>query len=201
MRPEDHLFMARTHLREISPAAPPPDCLLRTYRPGDEIPWLALVRAVYGGKWGEDTFERCVRADEAFRPERLFLAESAGRLVGTAGAFQKLAYGDQTGYVHMLAVEAESQGKGIGSALLARCLEYFRDMGWRNAVLDTDRHRLPAIRLYLRSGFLPLPETLDELEEWRRILPALGYAGMAERLRQGVVAEGSRGANDGKSAV
>ena len=188
MRPEDHLFMARTHLREIPAAAPPPGCLLRTYRPGDELPWLALIRAAYGGAWGEETFERCVRSDEAFRPERLILAESAGRLAGTAGAFQKLTYGDQTGYMHMLAVHPDSQGLGIGSALLSRCLEYFRDQGWLNAVLDTDRHRLPAIRLYLRYGFLPLPETADELDEWRRILPALGYAGMVERLRQGVVA-------------
>ena len=122
MRPQDHLFMARTHLREI-PAAPlPAGCLARTYRSGDEIPWLALIRAAYGGEWGEDAFERCVRSDEAFRPERLLLAESAGRVVGAAGAFQKLLYGDRTGYVHMMAVSPDAQRRGLGAALLCRCL-------------------------------------------------------------------------------
>lgn len=187
MPSQDHLFMARVHLRDIPSAQPPPGCELRTYRPGDEAAWLALIRAAYGGEWGDDSFERCVRADEAFRPDRLILAESDGRIVATVGAFQKLLYGDRTGYVHMMAVSPDWQRRGLGAALLCRCLEMFRDADWRDAVLDTEQGRLPAIRLYLRFGFLPLPETPEELDAWRRILPPLGYAPLAQRLKQGVV--------------
>lgn len=187
MPAQDHLFMARTHLRDIPAAILPEGCLLRPYRPGDEAGWLALIRAAYGGEWGDDAFERCVGSDESFRPGRLILAESGGRIVGTVGAFQKLLYGDRTGYVHMMAVHPDRQRRGLGAALLCRCLAQFRDAGWRDAVLDTEQRRLPAIRLYLRHDFLPLPETPDELDAWRRILPPLGYDAMAERLRQGVV--------------
>lgn len=187
MLPRDHLFMARTHLRDLPFAPAPGGFALRTYRSGDEIAWLALIRAAYGGEWGDDAFERCVRSDETFRPERLILAESGGGIVGAVGAFQKLIYGEHTGYVHMLAVGPGFQRRGLGAALLSRCLTRFRDEGRREAVLDTEQGRLPAIRLYLHFGFLPLPETPDELDAWRRILPPLGYARMAERLRQGVV--------------
>jgi mycothiol synthase len=186
-----HLFMLRPHLRGLPPPAPPPGVLLRPFRFGDESEWLDVVQAAYGGPWPVDTFDRCVRRDESFRPDRLFMALRAGRIVGVAGAFQKAIHGDATGYVHMMAVRPEEQRRGTGSALLCRCLERFCEEGRRNAALDTDASRLPAVRLYLGHGFLPFPETPEEMETWREVLAKLGRAEMAQRLRLCALPEGT----------
>ena len=108
---------------------------------------------------------------------RVIGAPSAGKLVGTAGAFQKLWHGDHTGYVHMMGVLPEFQRRGLGTALLRRCLLYFREQGWRDAVLDTESARLPAIRLYLAHGFRPAPEVEGDVQRWREVLAKLNLKG------------------------
>lgn len=188
---ERHLFMVRPDLEDVPAPDAPPGFRLRTWREGDEVQWLEIIRAAYGGEWSEDAFERCVRSDPAFRPERLFLATKGSEpelLCGAAGAFQKLIHGEGTGYVHMLAVRPEFQRIGLGAALLRACLRYFRAQSWRNAVLDTGPHHAAAVRLYLGHGFLPFPETPDELRAWRALLGELGRADLAARLRLGDVA-------------
>lgn len=186
-----HLFMMRPHLRGIPTPAPPPDVTLRTFRYGDESDWLEVIQSGYGGLWSADAFERCVRSDEAFRPERVLMAVGGGRILGVVGAFQKIIHGDRTGYIHMMAVRREHQRRGIGAALLRRGLEYFRDQAWLNAVLDTDASRLPAVRLYLDHGFLPFPETVEEMETWRSALTELDRREMAQGLRLCGLPEGT----------
>jgi len=181
--------MLRPHLRDLLPPAPPAGVTLRSFRAGDEAAWLDVIRAGYGGEWAPDTFERCIRSDESFRPERLQLAERNGRLIGVAGAFHKVIHGDHAGYLHMMAVRPEERRSGIGTALLRACLASFREQGRREVVLDTDASRLPAVRLYLRHGFLPFPETAAEMESWRGVLAEAGYGGIIKRLRLRAVPE------------
>jgi mycothiol synthase len=53
-------------------------------------------------------------------------------------------------------------------------LHHFRESGCTGAVLETDDHRLPAIRLYLSLGFLPQMVAPDHPERWRAVFQALG---------------------------
>jgi ribosomal protein S18 acetylase RimI-like enzyme len=173
-----HLFMRRADLDRVpEPVLPPGPFSLRTYRPGDEKAWLEIIRGAYGGEWGDDAFERCVRSDEAFLPERLFFVTWNGRPIGTAGAFQKLFHGDRTGYVHMMAVLPDFRKRGLGAALLNACLSYFSAQGWRDAVLDTESARVEAIRLYLRNGFSPFAEIPGDEARWADVLRRIGVSG------------------------
>jgi len=181
MSQTSHLFMIRSHLGVFSRPVLPAGFELRTYQSGDEAAWLRMIRLATGEVWPEGAFDKCVRSDVAFREERLFFVTCNGEQVGTACAFQKLCHGDRTGYVHMIAVLPRFQRRGLGSALLCHCLRYFARQGWRDAVLDTDTSRLPAIRLYLAHGFMPFPENSMERKSWQQVLPLLG--------RQDLVAE------------
>lgn len=173
MRPI-HLFMRRADLSAVpAPLLPAGGFALRTFREGDESSWLEIIRGSYEGDWGPDSFARCIRGDAAFLPERLFFATHNNRPVGVAGAFQKLIHGDRTGYVHMMAVLPAHRRRGLGTALLCACLQYFRAQGWSDAVLDTENTRLDAIRLYLRNGFLPMPEIPGDEERWAEVLRQL----------------------------
>jgi len=174
--------MFRPNLDAIPRALLPDGFELRTYRRGDEAAWLRIIRSATGDTWPEDAFDKCVLSDVAFREERLFFATRNGEPVGTAAAFQKLCHGERTGYVHMVAVLPRFQRRGLGSALLCHCLRYFARQGWRDAVLDTDTSRLPAIRLYLAHGFAPFPENGMELKSWQQLLPLLGRQDLVAKL-------------------
>jgi len=182
MSQTSHLFMIRSHLGAIPRCVLPSGFALRTYQRGDEAAWLRVIRSATGETWPEDAFDKCVLSDVAFREERLFFVTHDGELAGTAGAFQKLCHGAQTGYVHMVAVLPRFQRCGLGGALLCECLKYFARQGWRDAVLDTDTSRLPAIRLYLAHGFVPLPENNKELKSWQRVLPLSGRKDLVATL-------------------
>ena len=196
-----HLFMIRPDLERIAPPLLPEGFTFRTYRPGDETAWLEVIRGGYGGDWPEDAFQRFVLSDASFRAERLFFiaqdggpfdsapgrpafgsdaqarrehGRTGGPCVAVGGAFQNLLHGDRTGYVHMMAVLPEFRRRGLGAALLRKCLLYFREQGWRDAVLDTEATRLPAIRLYLANGFEPFPEVEADVAKWQSVLSELG---------------------------
>ena len=182
-----HLFMVRPNLDHVPPPVLPENFSLRSSRAGDEAAWLDIIRRSYGGDWPEDAFQRHMLSEESFRPERLlFIAEAGGHPVATAGALQKLIHGDRTGYLHMMAVLPEFRRRGLGTALLRRCLIYFREQGWRDAALDTEVSRPEAVRLYLANGFVPAPEIEADVTNWRAALIGLGRSDLAavEALRR-----------------
>ncbi|MDP9363358.1 MAG: GNAT family N-acetyltransferase, partial [Chloroflexota bacterium] len=65
-------------------------------------------------------------------------------------------------------------GRGLGRAVTLATLHRFRELGRRDAVLETDPPRLPAIRLYLALGFRPEPFGPEDDDCWRSVLAALG---------------------------
>ena len=60
---------------------------------------------------------------------------------------------NQTAYLTMIAVNKEYEGKGIGSALLEKCLELSREVGMKKLKLEVDIDNSNAILFYQRKGF------------------------------------------------
>jgi mycothiol synthase len=78
-----------------------------------------------------------------------------------------------SGYVHWVGSLPGHTGRELGSALLDRLLVDFRERGYRDAVLETDDFRLPAIRVYLRHGYVPITENVqgqNHLARWSAVL-------------------------------
>lgn len=55
----------------------------------------------------------------------------------------------------------ESRGLGIGKALVARCLDYARQKGYKECYLDTLSSMKSAIALYEKTGFVHLDRPLE----------------------------------------
>jgi ribosomal protein S18 acetylase RimI-like enzyme len=62
------------------------------------------------------------------------------------------------GEFRMLAVEPEARGRGIGEALVRWCIDRSMELGDRRMVLCTQKENATAHRLYIRLGFVRLPE-------------------------------------------
>ena len=59
-------------------------------------------------------------------------------------------------------IDADHQGKGIGSEALRTIIRYFKDNGANNIRLSTKEDNIKALNLYKRAGFYETGEMNDE---------------------------------------
>jgi ribosomal protein S18 acetylase RimI-like enzyme len=97
------------------------------------------------------TLMLAVRGLRGFCPSATWLMAGPD---GYAGAVQGVLTGGW-GAVQNLGVTPEARGRGVGAALLAKCLRGFANAGARRAHLEVTADNAPALRLYKRFGFRP----------------------------------------------
>ena len=134
---------------------------------------IAVVMAsAFGPEWTADRVRRSVL--DAPDVETTFVIEMAAGPVATASARLDPVRFPGSGYVHWVGVHADHRGRRLGAAVVLSVLNRFRELGCRDAVLETDPPRLPAIRVYLDLGFRP--EAVGPAHEamWREIFANLG---------------------------
>lgn len=93
----------------------------------------------------------------------VLVAVADGRVLGTvtlvddpASPWSEGLMAGEVG-IRMLAVADAAQGRGIGTALLAACLERAGGLGASRAVLHSTASMTVAHRIYLRTGFRRTP--------------------------------------------
>jgi ribosomal protein S18 acetylase RimI-like enzyme len=87
-----------------------------------------------------------------FKPgrEQCWVAERAGMM---AGAVFLVDAGDGVGQLRLLHVEPWARGLGIGSALVAECVKFAREVGYAKIRLWTHTVLASARRIYESQGF------------------------------------------------
>lgn len=127
-------------------------------RPGD-LGWVVMAHGErYDEEFGWDArFEALVArivaeyADDR-DPDReaAWIAEIDGRRVGTVFC---VARDKQTAQLRILLVEPAARGHGIGARLVAECLRFAREAGYRRITLWTNSVLVSARRIYEAAGF------------------------------------------------
>lgn len=87
----------------------------------------------------------------------MIVAEDDGKVVGyiVVGIDKSRSeiYGFKWGYIVSLAVDPEHQGRGIGSSLIRRGLDWLRDKKVKYVEVLTDQNNIAAIRAYEKNNF------------------------------------------------
>ena len=165
--------MRRESLEELPDPHVPDGVELRTFRVGDEARWAKLMTGAIG-VWDEESAARLFLGDPGVYSEGVFFLVIGEDHVATA-TDKQLPESD-AGYLHMVAVAPRYRGRGFGRCVSLAALLHMQERGCRQAILDTDDFRLPAIRTYLALDFVPDLVAADHAERWRAIFAELRAA-------------------------
>ena len=127
-------------------------------RPGDLDEIVRLHGMIYAKEYGFDaTFETYVAGPLAAfgartsRHERIWIAESEGRIVGCVAIVDA---GTRTAQLRWYLVDPSVRGAGLGSALLHEAITFARKTGYRSIFLWTVNLLAAASRRYEAAGFV-----------------------------------------------
>ena len=154
--------MIRPQLSDL-PAVPPlPTGYDLREATGADVPDLArtLSAAFPEIGWGEEEVRR--RLTGAPDVRATYIVAWRGRAVATASSRSLPEKYGARGVVHWVGTHPDHLRRGLAATLLTATLADFLRRGEREAILETQAQRREAIRLYLRFGFLPLPEFAGE---------------------------------------
>lgn len=169
---EPQLFMRLPQLTGLPPAPTyEPRYALRAAGPDDHGQLAELLSEAFEDRWDAE------RVAAEFSPgngvEATYVVVSSAGVVATAAARRLLDRYPEAGYVHYVGVRVSERGQRLGEVVTRRVLVHFAAAGLDQAVLETDDFRLPAVRTYLRLGFVPETRTPGEGRRWSEVLRKL----------------------------
>jgi mycothiol synthase len=148
---------------------------LRTYRPGDEARFYEVMALAGWPGWDEERLRPWLYR---ILPGGWFMAvhQASGQIVATAMATHDPTWSVPfCGEVGWVAGDPAHSGRGLGRVVCAAVTARFIEIGYRHIHLYTEDWRLPAIKIYLRLGYVPYLCTPEMPERWRMICAQLNW--------------------------
>jgi mycothiol synthase len=152
-----------------------PGYRLRTYRPGDEPRFYEIMELAGWPGWNDGRLQPWI---SRVLPEGWLLAvhEESNEIVASAMALHSHSelhpFGGELGW---LAGDPAHAGRGLGLAVSAAVTARFIEAGYRNIHLYTEDWRLPALKTYLKLGYVPFLFSPEMPERWQAICVQLQW--------------------------
>ena len=169
----DQLFMRRPSLDDLPTIPPLPlGYRLRIAGRDDAGALAAIMASAFGPEWtAGHVRERLLDPPDVIRTWMILARDGSAATASTR--LLPDAY-PGSGYLHWVGTHQDHRGKRLGAIVTLAVLHDFREMGCRDAVLETDPPRLPAIRTYLNLGFRPEYRAAGHDLVWTGILRRIG---------------------------
>jgi mycothiol synthase len=162
------LFMHRPNLENL----PPLSTLEADYdlhaMTADEWDGVAnVLQTAFGDAWDAARVQR--EFVDAADVIETYVITHGGTVVATASARLLPEAHPNSGYVHYVGALPGHKGKRLGYESTLATLHKFVELGCRDAVLETDDFRLPAVKTYLNLGFVPEHRHESHPERWEAV--------------------------------
>jgi mycothiol synthase len=175
--PALYMVWPRSAITVPLPTIVPDGYALGAYKDGDTQALSALFAQegwnVDDAEW-RDYMERVL-------PNGLFILShtASNQVVGTAGAIHNPRGGRYYfpfgGALAYLVVHPEHRGRHLGTMLAALVVQRLRAAEYEQIWVGVQGFRLPAIKTYLKLGFVPFLHQAGLAERWQRICEQIGW--------------------------
>ena len=142
---------------------------IRPIEAGDDAAMAAIIRAVMPefGAGGEGFAISDPEVDwmhRAYGASRhaYFVLERDGVVIGGGGVAPLTGAENDVCELRKMYFLPQARGLGAGRAMMARCLDAARALGYRRCYLETLRGMDAAMKLYERTGFQPLDAPMGD---------------------------------------
>ncbi|MCU0521076.1 MAG: GNAT family N-acetyltransferase [Anaerolineae bacterium] len=175
-RPQLQMLWPEALLSGVPEPSLAPEYVLRIFDPDQDLAdYLSLVHEAGFTDFDEQRVTGCL---QRVLPDGFFVAVHmpTDELVATAMATHNPtrlhAYGGELGWV---AGRSAHAGNGLGTAVCAAVVRRFLSAGYRRIYLLTDDWRLPALKVYLKLGFVPYLFEAGIAPRWQTICESLHW--------------------------
>lgn len=108
-----------------------------------------------------------------YAEDRVFiLLNEQNQPIGTGSSWpwwEAQAYG----YINFIGVSKGYRRLQLGYTLTNYCLYDMKRCGYKAAVIHTDKDNHPALKTYLKCGFVPLPRSEEDIQHWAEACDAM----------------------------
>ena len=165
-------------LTDLPDCEVPPSYSIRHFQPGDQAAWDEIIRDSF--KDPNCSFDKIMKGDKAFQPERVLFVCCDSRPVATAAAWPARS-GEETQAtcIWLDTTLLTAQEAWACKHRLRRCT------GWsegQDISGPADRFRIPAIKIYLKLGYSPSSYEASPAR-WRAVFEAIGRPDLIEKYR------------------
>ncbi len=164
------LAMQRDTLDGMPEFALPPRYDWRYFQPGDERHW-ARIEISAGEFDGIDAalagFRKYYPTDDRLDERMIFLTDGDLPFATATAWFSDDGPDAPLGRLHWVGVDAPHQRMGLSYPLVSLAMARMRALGHTRAYLTTQTASWPAIKVYHRFGFRPMPIGDRDAEGWR----------------------------------
>ena len=152
----------------------------RWKRGGDEVftvemfkkQWMEMRDPTPGDfteKWFYTMYNDMRVPDDGF-----FLVTAPSGTICSSACIQYGQRDPESATVHEVQTDEKYRGLGLGRAIMIKVMNDAFQKGFPILYLTTDDWRIPAIKLYLHLGFLPVLYEPDMLSRWQALLEVVG---------------------------
>lgn len=135
--------------------------------------WLDIMQYGLSDKREDVSFYKTCMLDMPYYDEKkCFMILCDGKAIASV----TVICNEETkeGLIHMVGAVPESRGKGVGNMMGDLAIYVLKTSGMQSATLRTDDWRIPAIKSYLKIGFVPVLSTEDFVQRWDAIYRGIG---------------------------
>lgn len=169
------LMMWRPDTLPVPDILPQDGYTIRTMRDGEAACWSHSCIGQFGVESeSPEFFER--KMGYSIPYDRIFYACIDDKPVGTATAL--INDEGNRPFLHYIAVNPEHRGHKLGEALISAVLKKHLEDNLTGCFLTTDDFRVPAIKTYIKLGYLPVLWSDDARERWEKLGHAVGYSSL-----------------------
>ena len=127
------LRMFLSSLEHLPELEVPAGYAIRSFQPGDEEHWAAIIDASFGGERTAENTRREILDRPEYMPGGLFFATYEGKPIGTTCAWRQSQEETEVGYVHMVGVVPEHRGHKLLQWLSLQVLIFLKEHGFNSS--------------------------------------------------------------------